>query len=492
MAEYGVTENGFVIKRLPVILASIEAKITARMGDYNQEPDSQLGQISGVYAEQAAVVWEEMEKVYQSQYPASAEGFSLDNTLQFNALKRLGATSSTCPVLLIGNQGTLVPEGKQFEENINSQAFQSSADITVGIANVTRLIVGVNTVASTHVYTISIESIPYTYEAQPTDTEEEIIAGLVVDITTNQPESVEQVTAVDNFDETMTILAEDKKTNVAIVLDSLLDADEIGSSILTKSLNTGPITAPVNTIDSIITPVSGLTNVINLVAATAGRNLENNVEARSRRRISLAKLGNATIEAMRSKMLDDVDGVTAVTINTNRTDDTVGSLPPHSLEFIIVGGTDPDVAEKIWAIYGGGIQLYGNESEIVVDSQGRNQTILFTRPADVFGYVEVVITKVTDGTEAFPANGIQAVTDAIEEFGDTYNIGEDILIQRFYSPIFSVAGIKSAIVKVDKDDAPWNPSYSPIFDSNDIEMDSDEKVIWNQDVSKQILVTIAP
>jgi uncharacterized phage protein gp47/JayE len=493
MADFGLTGDGFVIKRLEDIKKSLEERMASEFGEINVDADSPMGQTIGVMSEAISDVWANMGRVYQSFYPASAEGFSLDNAVQFNGITRNEATPSTVYILAIGDQNTLISIGKQVKENLNNEIFETVEEVKIGIENIVRLDVSVDDpVVIPHLYSVSIDSVSYSYTSQVGDTATNIIAQLVSNINNNQPVNAVKVTATDNSDGTMRILVDDKKTNVTIVLSSELTADEIGSSILTKSSNTGLITAPIGTIDTIVTPVTGWDSVENLISATIGRNLENDVELRARRKISLQKLGNASIPAMKAKLLDDVDGVTAVTINENDTEidySGSGGLKPHSIECVVSGGTDKDVAEKIWEIKAGGIQTEGNTSKTIVDSEGVSHTIKFTIPQDVYGYVQVAITKVTDGTETFPLDGVQAVIDAIAEFGETYQIGEDILIQRFFTPIFSVEGVKSAVVKVDMNTV-WNPSYAPIYGTSDIPIDSDQVVKWNQDKAKQIIVTV--
>lgn len=490
MSTFGLTSDGFFIKRLSDVKSDLEAKFSAEFGNINVDPDSPAGQIIGIFSEAIADVWANMEKVYQAMYPNFADGFSLDNAVAFNGISRLDATSSTCPVLLIGSEGTVVYADRQVEENINSELFKTKTDITIGIGNIVRLKMSVGTVVVGHTYMLSIESVPYSYTAQTGDTDEIIAGELVSKITANQPPETEQVTATDLGGGLFQILVDDKETNVAVILDALIDSEEIGSSVLVESMNTGPITAPISTIDTIVTPVTGLDNVENIVAATIGRNVESDLELRVRRRSSLSKLGNASVPAMKAKMLDEVDGVMSVTINENETeiDYRPSGLAPHSIEFVVSGGTNQDVANKIWEMKAGGIQTQGNSSKVITDSENQQHTIYFTRPLDVYGYVSVVLTKITDGTESFPSDGIQAVIDAIEEFGNQYLIGEDILVQRFLPAIFSVEGVKSAIVTVDMQ-ANWSSSYVPTYGTADIAIDSDKRVVWNQDIAKQIIVT---
>lgn len=489
---FGLTEDGFIIKRLSDIITGLEEKLVATLGNINTDPDSVFGQIIGTIAEAISEPWAETEEVYLAYFPASAVGFSLDNAVQYNSITRLDATSSTVPVLLIGDEGSVIPgTTTEVSRDETGEIYAQDVTITISKSNVVRTTISVDTEDDTHLYTLTIEGESYSYQAVGGDTATEIIAGLVADIIANQPSNVEQVTPTDNGDDTMTILVNDDRTNVAVTFDSFLTLDEIATSVLYRAANTGVLSAPIGTINTIETPVAGLSSVENIVAATPGTTLESDVELRARRLISIAGQGNASIPAIRTKLLDDVDGVISVTVIENDDKDPLPSgQPGKSIQAVVVGGEEQDVADKIWETKAGGIETFGNTSVEVFDAEGNGHFIDFTRPTDVYGWVNVVLTLVDDGTEEFPNDGIQAVKDAILAFGQSYLIGEDILIQRFFTPIFSVNGIKSAVVTV-KETATTTPPSLP-YGSVDIAIETDEIVRWDDDPDAQILVSVAP
>jgi hypothetical protein len=96
---FGLTSNGLAIMRQSDIISAFQAQLQAALGqNINVLPQSILGQITNIVAEREALVWELLEAVYNSQYPATAEGTSLDNILALTGLKRLPATPSYRPV----------------------------------------------------------------------------------------------------------------------------------------------------------------------------------------------------------------------------------------------------------------------------------------------------------------------------------------------------------------------------------------------------------
>jgi hypothetical protein len=77
--SYGTTPQGFKLKRLPEILADIEAGCRVVFGPgVIQSPQSPLGNLNGLMASIAADSWEVGLSVYQSYDPDQAEGARLD------------------------------------------------------------------------------------------------------------------------------------------------------------------------------------------------------------------------------------------------------------------------------------------------------------------------------------------------------------------------------------------------------------------------------
>src|SRR5262249_17000224 len=102
---------GFKSKRLADIKADLENQLLAEFGEINLDPQSLFGQQIGVYSKVLADLWENMEDVYFSQYPNSAEGISLDNVVQLNAITRLAAQQTKVTAVCAGLEGTLINQG---------------------------------------------------------------------------------------------------------------------------------------------------------------------------------------------------------------------------------------------------------------------------------------------------------------------------------------------------------------------------------------------
>ncbi len=86
---YGVIPSGFELKRLPEILADLEAANVATFGPgVIQTAASPLGQLNGLHADVIATAWEIVLAAYQANDPDQAEGINLDRIAKLRLLSR--------------------------------------------------------------------------------------------------------------------------------------------------------------------------------------------------------------------------------------------------------------------------------------------------------------------------------------------------------------------------------------------------------------------
>ena len=132
---YGVTDEGFVIKRFDVIFAEIHAALKAATQwgpGVNVAADSPLGQLLKICAEREALVWEIAQAVYDSNYPDSSTKASLDNVCALIGVARLPSTRSTVTETLTGTAGTVIGVGAIIATDPGGDRFETLADATIG------------------------------------------------------------------------------------------------------------------------------------------------------------------------------------------------------------------------------------------------------------------------------------------------------------------------------------------------------------------------
>lgn len=335
----GVTPDGFERPTFDEIRAALVERARELLGPINTGPESAIGQQITTMAEREALIWEALQGVYSSQYPASSAGRSLDGVVQLTGITRREATRTIVDVVLTGDAGTTIPK--------DSAASTDNDDLF-----------------------------------------------FLVD---------------------------------AVTLDG--NGEGTGQMIANE---VGFVIAPAGTLTNIETPVSGWDDITNPQDGATGRPVESDPELRLRRARSLQVTGSATVGAIRSRLLEQVDDVTDATIIENRTsEEDAQGRPPHSFEAVVTGGTDADVAEQLFETKAAGIETTGTVTEIVTDSTGKEQVIRFSRPIQRFIWVRLTLTA----TNGFPENVDDLATQAIVDKGGELQLGEDVIWQTLVGPV---------------------------------------------------------
>jgi len=165
---------------------------------------------------------------------------------------------------------------------------------------------------------------------------------------------------------------------------------------------------------------------------------ETDVALRIRREISVGALGNNILDSLYGQLLNLTD-VVDVYATDNKTDITDSKgIPPHQFLCVVQGGTNQDIGDTIWRNTPQGINSYGTETVTVVDAQGYNQDVFFSRPTEVPIYFEINVTI----NSLYPIDGALQIQEAIVAYAESlFTIGDDIIHSKFYVPINSVEGI---------------------------------------------------
>ncbi|MCK4521364.1 MAG: baseplate J/gp47 family protein [Nanoarchaeota archaeon] len=156
----------------------------------------------------------------------------------------------------------------------------------------------------------------------------------------------------------------------------------------------------------------------------------------------------------------------------------VDSTPPKSFEAVLVGGDEAEIAQKIWEVKPAGIETFGTTSETITDSQGIDHVIKFSRP--VYQYAHVKVSLTLNPEEQFPDNGEAVIQQNILDIGNLNSIGDDIILQKFYSAIFDeetgVDGVASADIELA---VTANPLDSPAYLTSNIPIAPTEIAVFD-------------
>ena len=154
--------------------------------------------------------------------------------------------------------------------------------------------------------------------------------------------------------------------------------------------------------------------------------------------------GGVNADAIRGEILQNVEGVYSAIVYENDTDETDSEgLPPHSIEAIVYGGLDADIAQAIFRRKAAGIQTSGSSSIAVIAKSGQSINIKFSRPTTVAVYIQI---KNLETNSDFPGDGQDRIKEALVEYigGDVrggLTIGSDVLYIALPGFILSVPGV---------------------------------------------------
>jgi uncharacterized phage protein gp47/JayE len=460
--SFGLLSTGFSVKRLEDIKLELEAGLRTAFGDINVGSDAVFGQIIGVFSNSLADVWAQMENIYNAMYPATAEGVPLDGSASLVGVSRLQPTPTTAIVQMEGTESTVVPISTRFSQSVNLKVFETNNAETITKAKVHKIKVLVDT-AAVQTYTITIDGTAVNFSAGGGHSKADIANGLFYAVNIHSIVSLIVEATYDTGDEFLTIII--RSISATSFFTSLvgtnLSLDEIWTPVPVTCEDNGSFPAPINSIDTIDTPVAGLNTVDNISDGTTGRDAETDTAFRIRRRQSLSVISASTLAAIQSRLVQDLIDVTAAFVFENRTDVTDASgKPPHSFEAVVAAlDTAPInqlIADKIWELKPAGIETYGSTSVDVTDSNGDIQVVKFSHAVTKYCYVELTYDR-TDSDSEFPLNGEALIQEEILRIGNALSFGADLLIQVFEGAGYIVSGVTNVTVRLAVKDSLGDP-----------------------------------
>lgn len=464
-----LTEEGFDRPRLNEIKSDYDQRFTDALGPINTSPDAVAGQIIGIFSAALDDAWEALQNTYDAMYPATAEGTSLDGVVALVGLTRLGATPTTVVAMCYGTQDTVIPVGA-LARALDNRQYVTTAATTISNMAAGDVEITVTTVQNSANYQVTAGGTVVTYTSDGSATAAEIAAGLAAlfdpaDFLATSSQDVLRIRAADQY------------SDFTISADAKLTITKLGTPVTFTALEMGAYALPIGALNTIDSPVLGWSSVSNLVEGNIGRFVETDEELRARHAQTVRVTGAATVQAIRSRILQDVDSVTSVAVYENRTHLYVGNMPPHSFETVVSGGLDQAVADKIWEVKPAGIETYGNTAIQVLDNNGDVQIIKFSRPADKYAWIRVSVNALYP-EEPLPAAVVNAIKAAVLAYGASLGVGQDVITQRFYGPIYTATtGIGSITVEAALTTLPTDV---PVYSTGNASVARDEIAVFDE------------
>lgn len=447
-----LTSTGLTRPRLDELKTTLDNDLTAAFGPINTNPDSVLGQLNGIHAAALDDLYELAEDVYNSMYPSSAEGISLDRAVSLIGLVRIPAAPVVVTASVYGTQGTIVPANAL--AHADTQYFNTSR-VTITRFNAIEVWLSVPSVVGNVTYNVVINGVVYPFVAGTNPTALAILTGLRT--------SIGSAYTTEIIGDKLRIMAADGETPFTLGNADNMRLDRVGSPAVFVSTSSGARSLPAGALQYIDTPIFGWEGITNLIPGAGSRDVESDIELRLRQANAARAVGSATVKAIRARLLAEVAGVSSVSIYENRTQNIVNSMPPHSFETIVQGGIDQLVGNNIWANKPAGIETYGNVTVMVKDDNGESQEIKFSRPVPQYLWVRVTVNSYY-GEEELPLDLVAAIKNSVLATADSLTVGEDVITQRFIGPIYmSTVGIGMMTIETA---ITSSPSDTPVYSTD--------------------------
>jgi hypothetical protein len=476
MTSFGVTSEGLTAKTVQDILDELDDDERAAFGAaINTTPESVLGQLNSIFGDKVAEMWELALAVWASQYPDTAQGTSLDNVAAITGAERLGATKSAVDLSLNLTAGTILLAGRIVSSSETGSRFVTTEDVQ----NSNSYPANIDTPAESEEYG------PIVGSATTIDRIETPVAGwtaqAAIDSDLSEPFALSNgqtllVKVDDGSEQTVTFLTGDfvaigaaTAQEIADVINANttgIDAMDAGGMVRIQSDTDGPGSAIEVTGGSANPQIGFDTDRVaglNPDDAVLGTNLETDSEFRIRREELLRISGAATLEAIRSAVLDVDDVVQALVFENTTMVTNPDGLPPKSFEVVASGGTDQAIAQTIFDNKPIGIETYrdpgaNGRTVPIDDSQGTTHNINFSRPTDIRIYAEVTIAVDSAAFGGGDVNaGKQQVREALALLSQQQQIGEDVVAIRYRCAPLGVTGVTDVtLLKIDTVTPPVN------------------------------------
>lgn len=198
-------------------------------------------------------------------------------------------------------------------------------------------------------------------------------------------------------------------------------------TVTATAQQSGPINAAASQLTVITTPVGGWNSVTNgSNTPSLGQPVETDSALRQRQALSVA-LPSRTILAGTIAAIAATPGVTRYQFDENVTNTTNGNgTPGHSIQAIIEGGAQADIASAIYYNKGIGCGTYGTVIFPFTDpATGLTQNIQFTQPPN-YVLIYVVVNAHNNAGGSLTSAQIQTIQNGIAAYLNGLQIGASV------------------------------------------------------------------
>ena len=436
------TDAGMIIDNLPAIRARLQAATQIAFSDIvpigeelSVDDSSVMGRIIGVVSEVYSDYEEALQQLYASKDINQATGQQLELLCALGGVYRQDATPAEAMLMLYGTYGTIIPTDTLVSSRITGDVFKTSLEVTLDNNNVNGTEYTVDGVGVATTYTIewavdndNNTNEPITVTSLSTDSVEMICAKLIANTTTDR-------VSVYKTNDNMFGIYFTNRNDTGTFTVTNLTVENIYKPVDSVCTVQGKRTQDRDTLTNIQTPILGWLGVTNPFDAVDGTDEQTDEELRLFYHDTKTKEAGSTYSAMYGA-LRSIKGVRFVNIQENTLDVSISGIPSHTIAVVVLGGNEDSIGQAILDNIPVGIGTYGDISNVATDVNDNTVTVKFARPDLVPIAINLTLTIYPD----FPDNGTALIRQALVDYIAGFNVGEDVLYSRLFTPINGVRG----------------------------------------------------
>lgn len=435
----GLTENGYEAKRFRDLVEDVQLSLQESNSNIivTDSSNKVVNNIVMPILLAIAESYELGEEVWNSFDIDTATGIALDRLGEFKDTQRRGDEFSTGFIEFTQNGIGTVNENVIVKDTTGQNLYSlEERTLTSALVNSFTIDYSSSTVIPNVTYFLTTGSDTFSYTTSLTDTLEDVYNSLQAQIDVTGRYTTEHDTLADTF-----FVKGVANINFSFAKRNDVVVSEFSTLVNFRASEVGDIIVNAFTATTLLSSVSNNLSVTNPRNFDRGSLQEDDEAFRERLKNTSSVNGKAVPEAI-IKAISEVSGVNSVTLAINNSIfPATNGQAPKSYEAIVIGGNDQDIADAILDSGGAGIESFGNISLLSVGSSGGTYPISFTRPDNVYIFLNVEFERYEEFTQ-FPLNGEDLMRSALVEASSNYQADQDVIPSTLNNVIYnSVDGV---------------------------------------------------
>jgi hypothetical protein len=450
MADYGITDAGFVRKPFQQIYNDLVASFQSKLGnDFDVSEGSINQQFISTFADPIDLAWQGLQGIASSQTLNGAEGVYLDDLLSQQGFFREGKTKGGGQALALSNMATT-----SVSQIANVLSLVScNNNITYAVTNAVPydsfgaayyLPASMLTVGVTYNFTIytlgSPTPSPFVWTVSADNKESLLIAlsQYINDASTNiaSPAFYNNTTQTLYVGYNPSTLLPSPLPLKTLYVNNVPTVGVIGNIVDIEARTAGFNPAPINSLTSLLPTYTGNVGIINWAALSSGTDVQTDAEYVNAYQKASSNNSSNTEESIRTAVLK-LEGTTSCVVWENPSQyyiyDQSSKLvcQPYTYNVVVEGGDNTEIANTILKQMPIGVKQYGTTTISLTD---RNVTFTKAVPMDI----GVRVSYQPKDNTPLSETQRQQLQEAYQELVDSLAIGDDIIPDQFVAATYSV------------------------------------------------------